>query len=51
MFERFLSRSNWIALAGLVLASILVLKGHSTEGTAMIAGSFALLRADNTREQ
>ena len=45
---RFLNESNWIALCALVLATILVIKSHPAEGSAIITGSFALLHVNRS---
>lgn len=38
------SSTNLIALCGLVIAAVLVLRGHPAEGSAVITGCFALLQ-------
>ncbi len=39
-----ISSTNLIALAGLLIAAVLVLHGHPTEGASILTGCFALLQ-------
>ena len=43
MTQDFLNRTNWITFAALVLGALLILKGHSSEGSGFVVGGFALL--------
>ena len=43
------SQSNWIALCALVLATILILKGHPTEATAIVTGAFGVLHVERSQ--